>query len=332
MTRAWLDGLQRVSRAPLLLVGVWLMTVAVALQPTLVLRGLIAQHLGSSLEAESAATGVNYDWMREFADQASGVGATFKPTIIGFGAALDNASAFADRTARPPVILAAAAAYVALWVFVAGGIIDRYARDRATRAVGFFAAAGVYFPRFVRLVVVQGMVYGLLFGGLHPYFFDRVFHRLTREMAVERDAFAVRAGLYLVFGLVLASVNLVFDYAKVRAVVEDRRSMIGALGAAVRFVRRNPAAWVVFLLNFATFAGCLLLYALIAPGATGPNIWWPFVVGQLYILARLWAKLAFWASETALFQARLAHAGYTARPEPAWPDSPAAEAITRLAR
>jgi hypothetical protein len=217
-------------------------------------------------------------------------------------------------------------------MFVAGGLIDRYARDRATRAAGFFAAAGVYFPRFARLAVVQGVVYGFLFAGLHPYLFERVFHRLTREMAVEREAFAVRAGLYVVFGLVLASANLVFDYAKVRAVVEDRRSMIGALGAAVRFVRRNPAAWVVFLLNFATFAGCLLLYALIAPGASGPSIGWVFAVGQLYILARLWAKLAFWASETALFQARLAHAGYTARPEPAWPDSPAAEAITRLAR
>jgi hypothetical protein len=38
-------------------------------------------------------------------------------------------------------------------------------------------------------------------------------------------------------------------------------------------------------------------------------------------------KLVFWASETALFQSRLAHAGYVARPLPTWPDSPAADAI-----
>ena len=56
-------------------------------------------------------------------------------------------------------------------------------------------------------------------------------------------------------------------------------------------------------------------------------MWWAFGIGQVYILARLWVKLTFWASATALFQARLAHAGYVARPEPAWPDSPAAEAI-----
>jgi hypothetical protein len=38
-------------------------------------------------------------------------------------------------------------------------------------------------------------------------------------------------------------------------------------------------------------------------------------------------RLQFAASQTALFQGRLAHAGYVARPIPAWPDSPAAEAI-----
>ena len=51
---------------------------------------------------------------------------------------------------------------------MAGGIIDRYARDRATRAYGFFAGAGVFFFRFLRLAVVQWIVYAVLFGALHP--------------------------------------------------------------------------------------------------------------------------------------------------------------------
>ena len=56
-------------------------------------------------------------------------------------------------------------------------------------------------------------------------------------------------------------------------------------------------------------------------------MWAAFLVSQLYIAARLWVKLVFWGSATALFQERLAHAGYVARPEPVWPDSPAADAI-----
>jgi hypothetical protein len=38
-------------------------------------------------------------------------------------------------------------------------------------------------------------------------------------------------------------------------------------------------------------------------------------------------RLQFAASQIALFQSRLAHAGYVARPLPQWPDSPAAEAL-----
>jgi len=326
---AFLDGVRRVLRAPAILLGVWLMTVLVSLPLALVLRTMIAQHLGSSLAADSAVTGVNYDWMQEFADQATGVGVTFKPTIIGFGAVLDNLSAFVDNTPRPVVIVGAASAYIALWIFLAGGIIDRYARDRATRAHGFFAASGVFFLRFLRLAAVQWLVYALLFGVLHPLLFDRLFPRLTREVTVERTAFFVRVALYLLFGLAVAACSLVFDYAKVRAVVEDRRSMFGALGAAVRFVRRNGAAAGLFAFNFLVFVATVAAYGLAAPGAGSSRltIWLAFAIGQAYILVRLWVKLVFWASATSLFQRRLAHAGYVSAPAATWPDSPAADAI-----
>ena len=42
--------------------------------------------------------------------------------------------------------------------------------------------------------------------------------------------------------------------------------------------------------------------------------------------------LALYASGIALFQSRLAHAGYTAGPPLEWPDSPAAEAIANASR
>jgi hypothetical protein len=305
------------------------MTLAVSLPLALVLRGMIAQHLGDSLAADSAASGVNYEWMQEFGDQATGLGVTFKPTIIGFGAVLDNLSAFLDNTPRPLVIIGVAFAYIALWTFAAGGIIDRFARDRATGPHGFFSAAGVYFGRFLRLGIIQLIVYGILFQTLHPYLFDQLYPRLTRDLTVERDAFFVRVGFYVVFGALVAACNLVFDYAKVRAVVEDRRSMFGAIGASIRFVRRNGAATGLYLLNVGVFAVSVAAYGLLAPGAgsSGLTMWAAFALGQLYVVTRLWVKLLFWASEAALFQGRLAHAGYVTLPQPTWPDSPAADAI-----
>src|SRR5262245_66010091 len=92
MTSAWIDGVRRVWRAPLVLAGVWLMTLAASLPLALVLRGMIAQQLGQSTVAESVANGVDWEWMQEFADQATGIGVTLKPTIVGFGAVLDTRS------------------------------------------------------------------------------------------------------------------------------------------------------------------------------------------------------------------------------------------------
>jgi hypothetical protein len=327
---AALDGLRRVGRAPALLAGVWALTLAISLPLAIVMRGMLAEHLGRSLAADAALTGTNYEWMQEFASQAAGVGVTFRPTVIGFGAVVDNLSAFVDAASRPAVVAAAAAAYILVWLFLAGGIIDRLARDRPARAHGFFAACGVFFFRFLRLAAAQAIVYGLLFGPMHRWLFDRLYPRMIHEVDVERTAFFARAVLYLVFGILVSACAMVFDYAKVRAVVEDRRSMIGAITAGVGFIRRNYAAAVtLFAIDFLLFAAVVALYALVAPGAgrSTMTIAISVAIGQLYVLARLCVKLVFWGSEAALFQSRLAHAGYTARPEPVWPDSPAAEMI-----
>jgi hypothetical protein len=136
---------------------------------------------------------------------------------------LDNLSAFLDNTTRPLVIVGAAGTYILLWLFVAGGIIDRYARDRATGVHGFFAASGVFFFRFLRLGLVMLAVYGLLFGYLHPWLFDRVYPRLTREINLEPTAFFIRAGLYQIFGLA-SGLQSGVRLCQVRAVVEDRRA------------------------------------------------------------------------------------------------------------
>jgi len=323
------DGIRRVNRAPAILAGVWAVTVLVSLPLTLSLRRALADHLGASLAADSAAAGVNAEWMQEFADTASGAAATFKPTIIGFGAVLDNLNAFVDDVERPAAIVATASLFVGLWIFLSGGIIDRYARERPTHGYGFFAACGAFFFRFLRLALAQWLVYAFLFAYVHSWLFETLYLRITHEVNVERTAFLVRLTLYLVFGILTSAMAMIFDYAKVRAVVEDRRSVLGAITAALGFIQRNYAATIgLFLVDFALFGVVVAIYALVAPGAGAPLVV-SVAIGQAYILARLWVKLVFWASETALFQSRLAHAGYVLRPAPAWPESPAAEAIQR---
>jgi hypothetical protein len=315
-----------------MLLGMCLATFLVALPLAVVLERAIAGHLGGSLAADSAAAGTNFDWWQEFAGQASGLAATFVPSIVGFGAVLDNLDAVADNLPMATTIAAAVGVWLAVWSFLSGGVLDRYARNRPTRAAGFFAASGTNFWRFLRLGVLALAAYWLLFAFLHGWLLDDLYGRLTKNMTAERSAFAVRLACYAVFGAVLLAVNLIFDYARVRIVVEDRRSSVGAVLSALRFVRRNRGTAYLYLLNALAFLMLVLMYALVVPGAPGAGIWlWITLgIGQLYIVARHYLKLLFYASELVFFQNALAHAAYTAAPNVVWPESPAAEAILNV--
>ncbi len=68
------DGIGRVNAAPAVLVAVLALTFLMALPLGLVLRGMIGESLGASLAADAAADGVNSEWWRVFASQASGLG------------------------------------------------------------------------------------------------------------------------------------------------------------------------------------------------------------------------------------------------------------------
>jgi hypothetical protein len=327
---ALLEGVRRVGRAPLVVLAAWIVSLLTTLPLALVLRDTLAASLGQSLAADTAASGVNYDWMQQVAGESNGLAATFKPAIIGPAALLENLSGFLDNAVQPVPVIAAVAASMVAWLFFAAGIIDRYARDRPTRMFGFFAVSGGFFLRFLRLGLCMAIAYLFLFRVCHPWLFLRVFPRLTREMTVERTAFLVRIGLYVPFACAVAACNIVFDYAKVRAIVEDRRSMIGAITAGLRFIVRNaPVVTGLYVLDVLLFLLVAAVYGLAASGATGGRSFWlGFFAGQLYILARLFVKLVFWASETTLFQSRLAHAGYVAGPARIWPESPLVEAIS----
>jgi hypothetical protein len=327
---SFLDGLKRTVSAPAVLMGVFVVTFAMTLPLALTVRGMVQDHLGASLAAHEAADGVNYDWWQEFMSQAAGLGTTFTPAVVGFAAVLFNVSSLLDGERQIAPVTGALGAYLIVWTFVVGGAIDRYARQRPTRSHGFFAASGVFFMRFLRLAVIAGLAYWVLFAYVHTWLFENWLGAMTRDLDVERQAFAWRVLMYAIFGVLLVTVNTLFDYAKIRAVVEDRRSMLGALTASARFMGRNPArVFGLYALNALLFLAVIGVWALVAPaaGRAGVAMWLAFALAQLYVIARLFVKLHVLASQTALFQASLAHATYTAVPQVVWPESPAAEIV-----
>ena len=199
-----------------------------------------------------------------------------------------------------------AAPYLLFWLFLSGGLLDRLARGRRVGTAHFFAVSGVFLIRFVRLGLIVAAAYYLLFRLFRP------------QMSSRPEMFAFLAGL--------AIVNLVADFAKVRAVVEDRRSMLGALLASVRFIRTRPMRAVgLFALHLVVAAGLLELWPRMV--SMPQDQWSALGVAVVFLLIMTVARLAFLASEVALFQQELAHASYAAMPAPVWPDSSAVEAI-----
>ena len=315
----WLQGIGRVRRAKSLVLLLWLTTLAVTIPPASELHTAVKTHLGSSLEADSAADGVNFDWLQEFRAQADPLGRSLRPDVIGFAAVMDNTSALADVSQRPIVALIAGVIFVGLMWFLSSGCICRLAVDRRLGAGGFAACCATYLGRMLRLNVVALFLYGTLVGSFHRWLFDDVFEAVTRDLTVERTAFFIRVACYAVFFFLLAACNVVFDFAKVRLVVEDRRSALTSIVAGAHFVRTNaPLAIGAYAMNVLALGLVVGLYFLLAPGAggAGASMWVGFFVSQVYIASRVFVKLAFWGSEVVALQSQLAYAGFV-RTDPA---------------
>lgn len=195
----------------------------------------------------------------------------------------------------------AAIAFLLFWAFAYGGVIDRYARNRPTRGFGFFGACGRHVMPLARLALLPLLV-----------------------------AYALRRfdpGMFTC-SFIEGLVGVVVLFARVRLVVEDRRSAMGSLVAGVRFIVRNLPAVIVLWLASAVIQ---VVHSTVYSDLSMRSIGYPWasrVVGETsFLLAVCLQVLVPCAWGIALFQSRLAHAGYAAAPPAVWPESASAEAI-----
>lgn len=284
MLGAFLEGVRRVSRAPVLLLSVTSAMCLVVLPHRLSLFGPLPDTWYLRTVFDRALWEWHGGWVL---------------------------ASYHGSVPQAPGLASAALAATVLWLFLSGGILDRLARARPIRTSAFFAANGEFFVRFLRLSLITAPVYWWLFAWVFP--------RLTPTTWGQVG-----------FVAALGVMNLVTDYARVRAVVEDRRSMIGALGASLRFIRRRPfrVAGLYLLSMLPALLAIRLWFGMsIWPDATNGSIAAALVI---YVVLRVWSRLVWMAGEVVFFQGELAHATYTARPSPEWPESPAAEAIANL--
>jgi hypothetical protein len=101
-----------------------------------------------------------------------------------------------DGRGIPRSLLVPVAFALAVWLFLSGGLIDRFARGRRIGTRAFFGTCGLFFFRFLRLGLLIGAAYYVLTGWFHALLFDVLFPWITHETTSERAAFAWRVALY----------------------------------------------------------------------------------------------------------------------------------------
>jgi hypothetical protein len=305
--KAAFSGFGRVLASPALVLFLWLVSVVVAIPLAVSMAGSIEESIGASLVHQNLRDGFDMGWYGEFDARAKGVEKTLSPSLVGAGAFFDNIEAWLNGRLFEmlPALVALGVVYALLWALFLGGILHRYADRRGIfRPSELFLQGGEFFFRFVRLAVLSGFLYYLVYR-FAGWLFGRI-EDAMRDVTVEKTVLGYVVAAALLVALLLTFINMAFDYAKIATYKENRRSMILAAIKGFRLVLGNLGRTTILYYGLGFF-GLLLLgaYYGVAPGsgqASVPSIVFAFLVGQAYLVAKLLLRLTFCAGQMALYE------------------------------
>jgi hypothetical protein len=299
-------GLGRAWRAPRLVLGLWLLNVLAAFPAALLMSTILADSIGDSRFHAGMRDGFDTAWYAEFQIEEDGLAETFQSSIIAHGAVLNNLENWwSGRLLDNHVgLVALGLAYLVLWAFLLGGVVEVLRRPEGPRSyVGFTAACGGSFRRYLSLVLMSGVLYLLIFR-LSTWLYGKLADA-TQELTVERTLFWQAVSIAVVIIGLLHLIRMVFDVAKIAVVVHD----IGALRAlytAVRFVAGRPgSACAAYGAPTLLVLALTTLYAVVAPGVAQANwatVLLAFLVAQVYLAAKIGLRIAVLGSQMRLYR------------------------------
>jgi hypothetical protein len=308
MREAFIAGIKRVNGAKKYLFMVYALNLTLALILGAALANAIQGSLGNGFAAENLRQGFDDLWYDNFTSQARGLAASFDPSVVGFGAVLNSLDGFLRGRLfnNDTAIIGMGLLYLLFWTFCSAGFISTYAGQSGEKS--FFQQSAHFFPRFVGLAVIAAILYYLIFSFVLDWLSDAV-TSLTRNTIDERVAFAYTVVKYLLLLLLVWGVNMIFDYSKIHLVLRDHKNFLTAPLQAWRFVKQNLGGTIgLYLAISLVWVLLMVIYSFIAPGA-GQASWLAilgvFLLGQLYLLGRIWTRCLFYSGQTALYGATI---------------------------
>lgn len=295
-------GAQAVLRARRMLLVFWLCTLAFALAIVLPFGAWLYEDLGHSLYAQRMFDNFDLQWLAEALFETGG-----RPLFM-----------------FPALLAAVTLGYLLLGTFLAGGAIAVFASEDGLYRPGlFFEGCGRNFGRLLRLALISWLFYGVALGlgaaltALGKYIWGQ---GMEERPLVIFGWF--RTGLTI---LLLLLVNMIFDYAKIRLVVEDSRRSWRAASQALKLVLANFGRTSSTYALVAAGAVVLALACHAAGGLLPPSqalaMALLLVLQQAFILGRIAVKLVFFSSQLEIYRS-IAAAPALAEAPPA--DMPAA--------
>lgn len=261
-----LKGFRTVKAAGRLVVVLYLVNLAFSLVLAVPLHRALTESLGRSQAGERMARGFDYLWWEEFRDKGDGLSRTFDPSVIGRGALLNNLEGLVTmRFVRLPAeLLLAFLLYIILHTFLAGGTLGLYRREaQSFDPRRFLEGAVSSFPTFLGLMALS-WVFFFSIGVFLRGWLQEFIHRISRDALTEKSGFFGGLAVSLVIWALLMFVQMVFDYARIKSVLADRRNAGKAFLDGLGFVFRHPAATLgLYYLLFAGGIALSIIYVLV---------------------------------------------------------------------
>ena len=181
------------------------------------------------------------------------------------------------------------------------GIFTGYASTYRLPREDFFRACGRNLWRFIRIMIIAGIVMGIIAGVL--FWANSAISDKADESTNEKLSFQLEmAGLAVIF-LVMTTLRIWFDLAEVDTVLNDQRAVRRSIAAAFSHTFRDLARLLTSYVVVTIFAAIVLVAGLwLWMKLVGPeNIVGAFAIGQitlfLLLIPRFWQRgiaVSYW--------------------------------------
>jgi len=321
------DGFSRVSHTKRMVLFAWCVNVVIALPLALPVLSQLDGYLRTTVMDENILQRMDAAWANSYrADMENSeflraldysvfgyapfvnhlemqMNGTFIRTLGGF--LYDFFFRWEINKASTSLLFLLSLLYICVNSFLAGAFIGVYSKEYPFSFTEFLAEGARYFGKFFRIALVALLVYFLFFNLVVDWMNNSI-ARWTQAEASETVPFTYYMIRNVAVLFLFSFLSMIFDYARVRMIVDDRTSSVAASVAGAKFTLTNArSTYLLYLLLCLIGFVLIALYAIIEKIVPQDSFWpllFLFVLQQCYMIARLGLKAGFYSCQTQLYQ------------------------------